>query len=137
MTWGGLTRDDRLTHIWSLLVHSAHARRGLTYAMLEQLIGVPERAIGCWLTPIQDYCNFHNLPPLTLLVANDADDPLIGDFTEADVFGERARIYLIDWLGRKTPTPEDFRRTTNQDAGEMPWYHSWQPWADLRQYAAM
>ena len=132
-----MTTNDRLTHIWSLLVHSAHAQKVLTYGLIEQLLDVPKSAIGCWLTPIQDYCNFHNLPPLTLLVVNETDDPLIGDFTEVDVFGERARVYLFDWLSQRIPSPEDFQRTTNKDAEEMPWYNSWQPWCNLRQYASM
>jgi hypothetical protein len=130
-----MTRNDRLTHIWSLLVQSADARKVLTYAILEQLIDVPRQAVGCWLTPIQDYCNFHNLPPLTLLVVNDTHDPLIGDLADADIFGERARVYQFDWLSQKTPSPEDFQRTTNTDAGDIPWYYSWQPWHSLRQHA--
>jgi len=130
-----MTTNDKLTQIWSLLVQSAHARKLLTYAILEQLMDVPKQAIGCWLTPIQDYCNFYNLPPLTLLVMDEADIPLTDGFTEADVFGERARVYRFDWMSQKPPSPEDFQRTTNRDAEEMPWYNSWQPWSNLRQCA--
>lgn len=131
-----MTTNDRLTHIWLLLVQSADAHKVVTYAILEQLIDVPRQAIGCWLTPVQDYCNFHNLPPLTVLVVDDADDPLIGNFADADIFGERARVYRFDWLSLKPPSPEDFQRTTNKDADQIPWYYSWQPWHNLRQHVA-
>ena len=90
-----MTTNERLTQLWSLLVDSAHAQRVLTYDILGQMIGVPEQAIGCFLRPIQDYCKFHNLPPLTSLVLNEMDGPL--DSNEAgDPFGERARVYFFD-----------------------------------------
>ena len=67
-----MTTNDRLAQLWALLVESAHAQKVLTYDLLGQMIGVPEQAIGCFLRPIQDYCNFHNLPPLTSLALNEA-----------------------------------------------------------------
>jgi len=131
-----MTTNDRLSQLWSLLVHSAQAQKVLTYAILEQLIGIPNQVIGCFMAPIHDYCKFHNLPPLTALVVSEIDDPLSGKFTEAgDIFGERARVYSFDWSSQKPPSPEDFQKTTNKDADEMPWYSNWQPSYNLRQCA--
>src|SRR6516225_4162809 len=70
-----MTTHVRLIQLWSVLVDSALAQRVLTYALLGQLTGVPRQVIGC-LKPIHDYCNFHNLPPLTALVVCEIDDPL-------------------------------------------------------------
>jgi hypothetical protein len=31
-------------------------------------------------------------------------------FTEAkDIFGAHARVFVFDWLGRKAPSPNDFK----------------------------
>lgn len=115
-----MTTHVRLTQLWSLLVDSARAQRVLTYAALGELTGVPRQVVGCFIKPIHDYCNFHNLPPLTTLVLCDVDDPFSGKFTEpGDIFGERARVYGFDWSSRKPPTPEDFHKVTEVE--EIPW----------------
>src|SRR5579862_4149414 len=121
-----MTPNERLTQLWSLLVDSAHAQRVLTYRILVHLIEVPEQAIGCLLLAIHDYCNFHNLPPLTMLVVNEFDDPQNRDLFDADIFGERARVFMFDWLSQKAPSENDFKKTTNNDANEVSWYGSWQ-----------
>lgn len=121
-----MTTNLRLTQLWSLLVDSARKRKVLTYAILEQMIGVPKQIIGCFIKPIRDYCNFHNLPPLTVLVVSDVDDPLNGKFTETgDIFGERARVFKFDWISQKPPSPEDFLKATDFDTFEIPWQSVW------------
>jgi hypothetical protein len=124
----------RLTQFWSLLVNSALAEKVLTYATIEQLIGVPKQVIGCFIKPIHDYCNFRNLPPLTALVVSETDDPLSGKFTEAgDIFGERARVYMFDWISLKPPSPEDFKKATENESNEIPWHGIIQPPSSLWQ----
>jgi hypothetical protein len=121
-----MTTNDRLTQLWSLLVDSAHAQKVLTDAILGQMIGVPAQAIKCFLRPIQDYCNFHNLPPLTSLVLDEMDGPPAGEFNNAeDLFGERARVYFFDWLSRKSPAPEDLIKVTTKGTNEMTYYSRW------------
>jgi len=118
-----MTTHVRLTQLWSVLVDSAHEHRVLTYATLGPLIGVPKQVIGFFIKPIHDYCNYHNLPPLTALVVSEIDDPLSGKFTETgDIFGERARVYGFDWLSQKPPAPEDFQKVSE----EIPWHGVWQ-----------
>lgn len=122
-----MTTMVRLTQLWSLLVDSAHKRKILTYAVLGHMIGVPKQVIGCFIKPIHDFCNFHNLPPLTALVVSEIDDPLNGKFTETgDIFGERARIYVFDWKSQKPPSPEDFQKVTDDQINEIPWHGIWQ-----------
>jgi hypothetical protein len=118
-----MTTHVRLIQLWSVLVDSALAQRVLTYALLGQLTGVPRQVIGCFIKPIHDYCNFHNLPPLTALVVCEIDDPLSGKFTETgDIFGERERVYMFDWLSQKPPAPEDFQKVTDTETREIPWH---------------
>ena len=124
-----MTTNERLTQLWSLLVDTAHAQKVLTHDILGQMIGVPEQAIGCFLRPIQDYCNFHNLPPLTSLVLNEMDGPLLNE--TGDVFGERARVYFFDWFSRKFPTPEDLIKVTSRGTNEMSYYSRWQSLVNL------
>jgi hypothetical protein len=121
-----MTANDRLSQLWSLLVDSARAQKVLTYDILGQLIGVPDQAIGCFLRPIEDYCKFHNLPPLTSLALNEMEGPLVGDINAAgDTFGERARVYLFDWLSQKSPKPEEFLKVTSKGTNEMTFYSRW------------
>jgi hypothetical protein len=129
-----MTINDRLTQLWSLLVETAHAQKVLTYDLLGQMIGVPEQAIGCFLRPIQDYCKFHNLPPLDSLVLNEMDGPL-GFKENEDLFGERARVYFFDWLSHKSPTPEDLINVTSRGTNEMSYYSRWQTMLSLWQNA--
>lgn len=119
-----MTINDRLTQLWSLLVESAHAQRVLTYDLLGQMIGVPEQAIGCFLRPIQDYCNHYNLPPLASLALNEKDE-LIESKETTDLFGERTRVYFFDWFSRKCPTPEDLLKVTTRGTNEMSFYSRW------------
>jgi hypothetical protein len=127
-----MTTNNRLIQLWSLLVDSAHAQRVLTYAILEQMIGVPKQVVGCMLTAIQDYCNFHNLPPLTMLVVDEFEGLQNGDHPDSDIFGERARVYKFDWLTQKFSSVWYFQIATNKDADEMPWHGSWQPRFDFQ-----
>jgi hypothetical protein len=102
--------NDMESQLWSLLVDTAHAQRVLTCAIVGQLTGVPKQAIGCFLKPIQDYCRFHNLPPLTSLVVGEIDGaPNDGTTAAYDSFGAQTQVYLFDWLSQKSPSPDDFR----------------------------
>ena len=129
-----MTINDRLTHLWSLLVETAHAQKVLTHDILGQMIGVPEQAIGCFLQPIHDYCNAHNLPPLASLVLNEMDGQLGLGETE-DIFSIRARVYFFDWFSQKSPTPEDLMNATSRGTNEISYYGRWQSLLSLWQSA--
>jgi hypothetical protein len=126
-----MTIYDRLNQLWSLLVESAHAQRVLTYDIIGQLIGVPEQAIGCFLRPIQDYCKFHDLPPLTALILKEEDGPPALNET-GDVFEERTRVYFFDWFSRKSPTPEDLINVTGRGSNGVSYYGRWQALLNLK-----
>jgi len=98
------------------------------------MIGVPEQAIGCFLRPIQDYCHFHDLPPLTSLILNEKDGtPALNE--TGDVFDKRARVYFFDWFSRKSPTPEDLINVTGRGSNEVSINGRWQALLNLRQKA--
>ncbi len=129
-----MTIYDRLTQLWFLLVESAHAQRVLTYDIIGQMIGVPEQAIGCFLRPIQDYCQFHELPPLTALILDEKDRPLASN-EPGDVFEKRARVYFFDWFSRKSPTPEDLINVTGLGSNEVSHFGRWQDLLNLKKSA--
>jgi hypothetical protein len=129
-----MTIYDRLTQLWSLLVESAHAQRVLTYDIIGQLIGVPEQAIGCFLRPIQDYCQFNDLPPLTVLILNEEAGPPALNET-GDESEKRARVYFFDWFSQKSPTPEDLINVTGRGSNEVSNYSRWQALLNLKQNA--
>lgn len=127
-----MTIYDSLTQLWSLLVESAHAQRVLTYDIIGQMIGVPEQAIGCFLRPIQDYCHFNDLPPLTSLILNEKAGPPALNET-GDVIEKRARVYFFDWFSQKSPTPEDLINVTGRGSNEVSNYGRWQALLNLKQ----
>jgi hypothetical protein len=129
-----MTIYDSLTQLWSLLVESAHAQKVLTYDIIGQMIGVPEQAVGCFLRPIQDYCQVHDLPPLTSLILNEADGSPALNETE-EVIEKRARVYFFDWFSRKSPTPEDLINVTGRGSNGVSYYGRWQALLNLRQNA--
>jgi hypothetical protein len=129
-----MTIYDRLTQLWSLLVESAHAQRVLTYDIIGQLIGVPEQAIGCFLRPIQDYCQFNDLPPLTALILNEEAGPPALNET-GDEFEKRSRVYFFDWFSQKSPTPEDLINVTGRGSNAVSNYGRWQALLNLKQNA--
>ncbi len=105
-----MTKHDRAAQFWSLLVLAARTQHVLSYDVMERLTGIPRRAVGDFLGPIQEYCKRNDLPPLTSLVVNEKTGLPSEGFTEAtDIFGAQARVFVYDWLGRKPPSPEDFK----------------------------
>ena len=64
--------SERATQIWSVLALAARNRQILTYTMLEQLTGLARVGLGQSLEPIQSYCLLRQLPPLTILVVQEA-----------------------------------------------------------------
>jgi hypothetical protein len=105
-----VTKYDRAAQLWSVLVLAARTQQILSYRTVEQLTGIPKQGVGQALGPIQAYCKRSQLPPLTSLVVNEEKGLPGAGFTEAiDIFGAQARVFVFDWLRRKTPSPEDFK----------------------------
>lgn len=104
-----MTKNERAVQFCSVLVLAARNRQVLSYELMERLTGIPRGAAGDFLGPIQEYCKRNDLPSLTSPVVNEKTGLPSEGFTEAtDIFGAQARVFVYDWLGRKTPSPEDF-----------------------------
>jgi hypothetical protein len=108
-----MKKEYRAMQLWSLLVFAAHNQQIVSYAFVQKLTGIPKQAVGRFLDPIQDYCKSRKLPPLTSLVVNEGTGLPSHGFTEAtkeEMLGAQARVFVYDWLGRKTPEPKDFSK---------------------------
>jgi hypothetical protein len=107
-----MNQYQRAAQLWSLLVFAAQTQKILSYTMIENLTRLPKVGVGGFLSPIQDYCKHHELPPLTALVVNEDTGLPGGGFTGAtDVFAAQSRVFVFNWFKHKSPTPEDFEKT--------------------------
>jgi len=106
-----MTRFERAAQLWSVLAFAARQQHILSYDIAGKLTGLPQRAIGDNLSPIQDYCMQKGLPPMTVLVVKQETGlPGLGFIAEKDVLAAQAKVFVYDWLSRATPTPADFER---------------------------
>jgi hypothetical protein len=104
-----MTTNERAAQLWSVLVLAARTQQILSYAMVDNLTGIPKQGVGKILAPVQSYCKKNKLPPLTSIVVSEADGLPSEGFTEAkDIFGAQARVFVYDWFNHKAPSPEDF-----------------------------
>lgn len=101
--------EERAAQIWSILALAARNRQILTYGIVSSLIGVPKPGLGQLLEPIQSYCLVHELPPLTILVVQDATGlPGAGFIAAQDIPSTQSRVFAHDWLEHGAPSPTDF-----------------------------
>jgi hypothetical protein len=106
-----MTINEQAAQVWPILVLSARSQQILSYETIGQLIGAPSRAIGPILGPIQNYCKRLNFPPLTVLaVKKNTGLPGIGFAGKENIFAEQARVFIFDWLKKKSPTSKDFQK---------------------------
>lgn len=104
-----MTRYQRAAQLWSVLALAARQQHVLSYEIAGKLTGLPERAIGDNLSPIQDYCLHKGYPALTALVVSEKTGlPSVGFIAAQNVLAEQTRVFVFDWLSRPTPTPKDF-----------------------------
>ena len=98
-----MNTHQRAHQLWSLLAHAAFNRQTLTYALVGKLVGLPAAAIGRDLLPLQLYCKQQGLPPLTVLVVNQATG-LPGEGVPVDDFAlTLQQVFNFDWLTYKAP----------------------------------
>ena len=101
-----MDNSQRSHQLWSVLAFAAYNRQTLTYAFLGRLVGLPAAAIGRSLYPIQDFCKQQKLPPLTVLVVNQATN-LPGDGLEVDDFDKMVQeVFEFEWITYKAPGSE-------------------------------
>lgn len=112
-----MTASERASQIWGVLGLAARNRQILTYEMVGRLIGVPARGLGHLLEPIQSYCLTNGLPPLTILVVQEATGLPGPGFSAANA-GEYARkqldVFAFDWMEHGAPTPEALGRAASE-----------------------
>ena len=109
-----MTEHDRAAQLWSLLVFAARNQKILSCHNLEQLTGISQQSVSGCLARIQNYCECHQLPPLTCIVVHEQTGMPSESLMDAkDIFGAQARAFVYDWFARKAPTPEDFQKTSN------------------------
>lgn len=109
---------ERAAQIMPVLRVVAKHQSRITYGELATAIGGSSMGIGQWLSPVQDYCEVHNLPPITVLAINEGTgEPGPGYRVRGTVGRDREVVYAHDWLkwtpisggeGRVAPTPEEF-----------------------------
>lgn len=95
-----INHHERAANAWPILTKYAEDGRTITYGQLAQLIGVHHRALRYLLDPIQNYCLIEGLPPLTILVVNQAGVPgqgFIAWKAESDFDGGLRKAFNFNW----------------------------------------
>lgn len=114
-----MTKFQRAIQIWVLLACAAHEKRMYTYGGLGQRLGMKRAGsnMATVLGPVMHYCEYHELPPLTILVVNQ-ETGVPGDALAAAVDinpAERKRVFGYNWLDMPPPTVEALKRACNAD----------------------
>ena len=111
-----MTVYDRAVQIWVLLACAARERTICTYGGLARKLGIDNAAgvFGAYLGPIMDYCQQHDLPPLTILVINQETGLPGPGLTslEPELHGpERVRVFEHDWLAMPPPSTDALKES--------------------------
>lgn len=111
-----MTRAERATQIWQVLVGAAHHRQLLTYQILAGLIGIGPEGKGAGVLAqtlglIMRYCEANGLPPLTVLVVNkETGQPGKGLRTVQELHTDRERVFTRKWLRMRPPQASDLAK---------------------------
>ena len=110
-----MTRFERATQIWSILAFAARSRQVLNYGILSRMTGILPHHLGQFLEPVQSYCLFHNLPPLTAIVVQESTGlPGLGFSASENVALSQMRVFAEEWWGREVPRAQHFEEATAQ-----------------------
>jgi alkylated DNA nucleotide flippase Atl1 len=105
-----MTRYQRASQIWSLLICAARERKTYTYGDVAKILGfggagVMAPLLGC----IMWFCEMNGFPPLTVLIVNqDTGLPGEGLATLEEVNADREEVFRYDWFGVVPPQNNDF-----------------------------
>ena len=105
-----MTKYQRASQIWSLLVCAARERKTYKYGDIADILGFKGAGVlGQQLGPIMTYCEKNNLPPLTVLIVNQETGlPSQGLVTLKNVNTDRELVFSYDWFSLVPPEVEDF-----------------------------
>ncbi|GHT57406.1 hypothetical protein FACS1894109_09410 [Spirochaetia bacterium] len=80
------------------LIELANSQKTCSYKEIGNFIGIHHRNVRHALSPIQDYCLYNKLPPITILVVNGTGKPGSGFIAaEIDKFTEKKNeVYKFD-----------------------------------------
>ena len=109
-----MTKYQRASQIWSLLVCAARERRTYRYVGIADILGIGGAGvIGQMLGPIMYYCKDNGLPPLTVLVVNkDTGLPGEGLTTLEEVNKDREMVFDHDWFSFPPPQVDELKDAT-------------------------
>jgi putative restriction endonuclease len=103
-----VTASEWASRIWPVLILAARNRQILTYDILAKLIGQIRPALGRCLEPIQSYCIFQKLPPLTILVVSGKTGlPGSGFIAAQDIPSKQMEVFRHNWAKTPVPSIED------------------------------
>ena len=105
-----MTRYQRSSQIWSLLVCAAKERKSYTYGNIADTLGFGGAGtLAQFLGPIMWLCEDNGWPPLTVLVVNQGTGlPGDGLSTLENVNEDRERVFTYDWFSLTPPQNVDF-----------------------------
>jgi len=105
-----MTRYQRSSQIWSLLICAANERKSYTYGNIADILGFGGAGtMAQFLGPIMWLCEDNEWPPLTVLVVNqDTGLPGEGLSTLEEVNEDRETVFKFDWFSLEPPQNADF-----------------------------
>jgi hypothetical protein len=112
------TNASRALQIWLILIGAAHDRRTLTYGGLAKMLGF--KGAGTLAHPLghlMHYCRQNGLPPLTVLVVNQATGLPGEGLTETDLNADREAVFEFDWYALVPPAPEELGAVYREASG--------------------
>jgi len=95
-----MTRYQRSSQIWSLLICAARERKSYTYGEVAKILGFGGAGVMAnLLGPIMWFCEDNDYPPLTVLVVNQ-ETGLHGEglSTIEEVNSDRESVFSFDWF---------------------------------------
>jgi len=105
-----MTRYQRSSQIWSLLICAAKERTSYTYGDIANILGFGGAGtMAQFLGPIMWLCDDNGRPPLTVLVVNQETGlPGEGLSTLEEVNVDRETVFRFDWFSLVPPGFENF-----------------------------
>ncbi|MDN3526157.1 hypothetical protein QWY79_12865 [Halomonas sabkhae] len=105
-----MTRYQRSSQIWTLLICAARERKSFTYGDLAAILGFGGAGtMAQFLGPIMWLCQDYEWPPLTVLVVNSESGlPGEGLSTVEEVNEDREAVLNFDWFSIEPPQISDF-----------------------------
>ncbi|WP_458121631.1 HNH endonuclease [Paenibacillus sp. Z6-24] len=106
-----VNQEERAFRAWNVLVNHASEKEKITYKALGEKLNVHHRTCRYFLELIQDYCLQEKMPPLTIIVHNQAGE--IGQgFIAWDLQNKEEgfeKVFNFNW--RNYPNPFSYAKT--------------------------